>query len=296
MSNKRLKKICLFPHFSILLLTTLLISAWLIYLLQNYPTSAIISIITFAFAFYLLLIWCIHLIQFIRWFKWKKNQNLIFQLWKNNPKLRINFSLVTNLVWDGIYALFQFCLGIKHQSLWYYFLSAYYSFLAIMRFFLAHHSLHHDPGEKPQQEIHYYRFCGWIFLLLNLALSGMIFIMIQEVPTIKHHSITTIAMAVYTFTNLIIAIKKSIQYHQLNSPIFSATSLISLTTALVAMLTLENNMLSVFANDTMTIKKRKLFLILSGGTLSICINIMAISMIIQSNRKLYQWRKNNERQ
>ena len=137
-----------------------------------------------------------------------------------------------------------------------------------------------------QQELARYRTCGWVFLLTNLALSGMMFYMIYENRAVRHNEITTITMAAYTFTTLTMAIVNVIRYRKLGSPAVSAAKAISLAAACVSMLTLENTMLTTFRSETMTPEKTRLFLALSGGAVSVFIIAMAIYMIVQANRKL----------
>ena len=57
-----------------------------------------------------------------------------------------------------------------------------------------------------REELLRYRLCGWIFLVMNLALSLMVFFMVYWNRTFHHHEITTIALAAYTFTAFTMAI------------------------------------------------------------------------------------------
>ena len=135
-----------------------------------------------------------------------------------------------------------------------------------------------------RQELTRYRACGWVFLLTNLALSGIMFYMIYEHRVTRHGEIITITMAAYTFTTLTMAIINVIRYRKFNSPILSAAKAIA--AACVSMLTLENTMLVSFNKGAMPQQIVRLFLALSGGVVSAFIIAMAIYMIVQANRKL----------
>ena len=137
-----------------------------------------------------------------------------------------------------------------------------------------------------REELIKYRACGIVFLIMNLALALIIFFMVYWNRTFMHHEITTIAMAAYTFTAFTMAIINFIKYRKYNSPIFSASKAISLASACVSMLTLESTMLTTFNDGSMDALTRKLFLGLSGGAVSAFIIVMALYMIVQSNRKL----------
>ena len=144
------------------------------------------------------------------------------------------------------------------------------------------------------KELIKYRACGIIFLVMNLALSLIIFFMVYWNRTFVHHEITTIAMAAYTFTALTVAIINIVRYRKYNSPIFSASKATSLASACVSMLTLESTMLTTFQDGTMSDLTRRIFLGVSGGFISAFIIVMAIYMIVQSNRKIMILEKEKE--
>ena len=137
-----------------------------------------------------------------------------------------------------------------------------------------------------RNELILYRFCGWIFMVMNLALSLIVFFMVYWNRTFRHHEITTIILAAYTFTAFTIAIINMVKYRKYNSPVFSASKAISLASACVSMLILASTMLTTFGDDTMDSITRKIFLGSIGGVVSIFVLVMAICMIRQSSKKL----------
>lgn len=137
-----------------------------------------------------------------------------------------------------------------------------------------------------REELIRYRLCGWIFLVMNLALSLMVFFMVYWNRTLRHHEITTIALAAYTFTAFTMAIINMVKYRKYNSPVYSASKAISLASACVSMLTLEATMLTTFGAGTMGTITRKIFLGCTGGVISVFVVVMAIYMIRQSSKKL----------
>ena len=155
-----------------------------------------------------------------------------------------------------------------------------------MRFFLVRHTSRHKPGELMKEELIKYRACGIVFLLMNLALALIIFFMVYWNRTFNHHEITTITIAAYTFASLTMAIMNVVKYRKYNSPVYSASKAISLTAALVSMLTLESTMLTTFGDGTMDLTTRRIMLGATGGVISVFIIGMAIYMIVQSNKKL----------
>lgn len=286
MEWKKIGKAILFPHIAIMIILFPVATVFLVYSMVFMGTESVISIISYVIAAYTLTVWCFRIPQIIRFFKIFKAENKYARLWQDDTRLRVNVSLYGSLMWNTAYAVFQLGLGFWHHTFWFFSMAGYYISLAVMRFFLVRYTSKHDPGEKMQDELSCYRTCGIIFLIMNVALSLMIFFMVYWNRTFHHHEITTIAMAAYTFTSLALAIINIVKYRKYNSPVYSAAKAISLAAACVSMLTLESTMLTTFNDGTMTLESRRILLGISGGAISVFIIAMAIYMIVQSSKKL----------
>lgn len=286
MNWKKLGKALLFPHIAIMIILVPIATALLVYAMVVLGTESIAAIISYVLAAYTLAIWCFKIPYLINFFKTFKRENKYVQTWKNDTSLRVNVSLYGTLIYNIAYALLQLGMGLRHHTFWFYSLAGYYTCLAVMRFFLARYTIKHKPGEKMREELLRYRFCGCIFLVMNLALSLMVFFMVYWNRTFHHHEITTIALAAYTFTAFTRAIINMVKYRKYNSPVYSASKAISFASACVSMLTLEATMLTTFGDGTMDAITRKLFLGCTGGGVSLFVVVMAIYMIRQSSKKL----------
>ena len=137
-----------------------------------------------------------------------------------------------------------------------------------------------------RDELVRYRTCGWVFLLMNLALALIIFFMVYFNRTFEHHMITAIAMAAYTFTAFTVSIVNVVKYRKYNSPVFSASKAISFAAACVSMLTLASTMLTTFGDGTMGSIEQKIMLGSIGFAVSAVVVAMAITMIVQGTKKL----------
>ena len=286
MNWKKVGKHIIFPHIAIMLVLLPVATVFLVYSMIFVGTDSIAAYISYVLAFYTLIVWCFRIPKLIRFFKTFKEKNKYARLWQDDTRLRVNVSLYGSLMVNTAYAVLQLGLGFWHASFWYCSMAGYYISLAIMRFFLVQHTRRHKPGERMQEELIQYRNCGIIFLVMNLALSVMIFFMVYWNRTFRHHEITTITMATYTFTSFALAVRNVIQYRKYNSPVFSASKAISLASACVSMLTLESTMLTTFDDGTLDILSRQIMLGASGGVISVFIVAMAIYMIVQSSRKM----------
>lgn len=284
---KKIGKSLLFPHIVIMIILLPIAIALLVYSMMFLSSETPIAIASYALSAYTLVIWCVRIPQLITAIKTLKKENKYIKTWVGDVRLRMNVSLYGSFIWNVAYAVFQLCLGLYHSSFWYYSMAAYYIFLAAMRFHLSRHTRKYETGEKLREEFVRYRNCGIVFLVMNFALSLLIFFMVYWNRTFIHHEITTIAMATYTFTTFILAIINLVKYRKYNSPVYSASKIINLVAACVSMLTLTSTMLTTFG-EADGILFRKTMLGALGSVISLFTITIAIYMIIRANRSLKQ--------
>lgn len=249
---------------------------------KNHP----VRLVSYVLAFYTLTVWCARVPALLRSLRAAKNDCRFLRTWFGDSRLRMNVMLAGGAAWNGAYAALQLGLSVCHRSAWFASLAVYYGLLAAMRVFLARHTLRYQPGENLRRELKQYRACGWIFLAMNLALSGMMLFMIRGERAARHHRITVIAMAAYTFASLGLAVANAIRSRKSLDPAAFAVRAVSLAAASVSMLTLENTMLTTFDQGKITEDVRRLLLALSGAAVSALLAVTALSMILQGGRKL----------
>lgn len=288
---KKLGKALLFPHGAILVLLLPVAALFLIYAMAVLGTENAVSYVSYVLAAYTLTVWCVRIPAIVRGVKRFRAQNKFARRWLADERLRVKVSLYASQGWNVAYAVLQLCLGLRHHSFWFYSMAGYYLSLAVMRLSLARYTARHGTGEDRRAEFYRYRACGWVFLLMNLALSLMIFFMVYWNRTFHHHEITAIALAAYTFTALTAAIVGTVRYRRYNSPVYSASRAISLAAACVSMLTLESTLLTTFGDGSVTPLMRRLMLGISGGAVSLLILLMAIAMIVRGTKALRSLRK-----
>lgn len=285
MNWKKIWKALFFPHIAIIILLCPLSIAFLTLSLVFYDSTSAISIVSYLFAFYILLVICLRIPRIIAFCKRIKKENKFIHKYTTDVRLRITISLYGSLIFNGAYAILQLCLGFYHGSLWFYSMSIYYTMLTIMRFFLLRHTRAYDVNQDGREEGRKCCLCGWIILALNLALAVIISFIVVQNKTFHHHEITTIALATYTFVTFTFAIVNLIRYRKYNSMIYSCAKTISLICACVSMLTLESTMLTTFGGE-LTGSFAQIMLACSGGVVTIFTITMAIILIVRGMKKL----------
>lgn len=280
---KKLIKNIFYPHIAVILGLLPFSITFLILSLVYFSPSSIIAILSYLSAFYMLTVICLKIPKIISFFKNIKNKNKLAQKWFTDVQVRIKISLYCSLIWNGAYAIFQLCLGIYHNSLWFYSMFVYYLLLALMRFFLVFTTKNYTQKDS-QFEIKNTLLCGCLLLFMNLALGVIIAFIVMQNKIFEHSEITTIALATYTFTTFIFAIVNCVRYKKYSNLVYSSAKKISLITATVSMLTLESTMLSTFGkNDNNNFNM--LMLAISGAVVIIFTIIMAIIIIVQACKK-----------
>ena len=284
-----LRKLCntlLFPHVALALALVPLSASLLIGSMRYLGTDSAVSYISYVFATYTLTVWCLRIPRFIKRWNRFKTENKYARRWREDTRLRVNVSLYGSLLWNALYGIFQLWLGYYHGTVWFGALGAYYICLGVMRFFLLLHTRKFAPRERMRRELIKYCACGWVFLLMNLSLTLIIFFMVYRGRTFEHHMITAIAMAAYTFAAFSSSAVSVVKYRKYNSPVFSAAKAISLASALVSMLTLESTLLTTFGDGSMTDTAQRWMLGATGGVISALIVAMAVYMIVSGTKKL----------
>lgn len=289
---KKFGKALLFPHIAVMIALVPIATAALLCAFLIFGSEHPVSYAAYMVAFYTLCVWCIRIPDIVKLVKKIQRDNRLVNRLTTDAHLRVKLSLVGSVVFNLAYAVFQFGLGLFHGSFWFHSIAIYYLLLVVMRAFLLKDVRRATPGENMESELRRYRFCGVILLIMTQALVSMVFFITYFGRGVTHHSITTIAMAAFTFTALTVAIVNIVKYRRYNSPLFSASKAINLAAALVSMLTLETAMLSAFESEDNTPMFRSLMTGLTGIAVCLIIIAIAIFMIVRSTKALKKLKNN----
>lgn len=196
---------------------------------------------------------------------------------------RTEAALYQGFLINLLYAGIKMFSGIFYRSVWFITLAAYYILLAIMRFSLLNYV--RNTKKNKIFEWKRYRLCGIILLFMNIALTGIVILVVYKNSGFEYPGMLIYVMAMYTFYAVITAVWNLIKFRRYGSPVMSAAKVINLTAALVSMLSLETAMLTQFgaADDPMF---RQIMTASTGVGISIIVIGMAIFMIVYSTKQL----------
>ena len=116
-------------------------------------------------------------------------------------------------------------------------------------------------------------------------LSGSVLMILYENKGFEYHGFLIYAMAAYTFYMTTRAIINVVKYRKYHSPVMSITKIITLSAALVSMLSLETAMFSQFGGE-MAAENQHLMIILTGAAVSITVVTMSVYMIVKCAKEI----------
>lgn len=181
--------------------------------------------------------------------------------------------------------IWKLSFGIYYKSAWFISLALYYFVLAWMRLSLIRPFSVKEGEIRKKAELKRYRICGASLLVINIALSGIVVLAVKKENGFTYPGYMIYVMAMYAFYSVITAVINLVKYRKYGSPVLSAAKVISLTTAMVSMFSLESAMLAQFADASRTAFK-KIMTECTGGVICVIVIGMAVYMMFRSTKEI----------
>lgn len=289
MDWKKIGKKLLFPNVLIILLLTIISAALLVYVFVNGLETAAIAYVSYLISFYGLTVLVIRLCMVLpkqyRNIKQKVYDNPWGNRYMTDAAFRTKISLHMSLGIHLLYVGMNVVLAFMNKTRWFGILAGYYLILAVMQFLLLKYAIKKGIGTDRPGELRRARVCAIILLNLNFVLSGAVLMILYQNKGFEYQGILIYAMAAYTFYSTIRAVVDLIRYRKYKSPIMTTTKIITLSSALVSMLSLETAMFSQFGQD-MNPTSRRMMIALTGAGISMAVIGMSSYMIIKTSQEL----------
>lgn len=209
---------------------------------------------------------------------------VIGRLIKENT-FRTQIALYPGFLINVVYVIWKLSFGIYYNSAWFISLALYYFVLAWMRLSLIRPFSVKEGEIRKKAELKRYRLCGVSLLVINIALSGIVVLAVKKENGFTYPGYMIYVMAMYAFYAVITAVINLVKYRKYGSPILSAAKVISLTTAMVSMFSLESAMLAQFADASQTAFK-KIMTECTGGVICVIVIGMAVYMMFRSTKEI----------
>lgn len=289
MDFKKLGKKLLFPPIWVTVLLTVISAAALVYVFVKGLTENPVAYVVYIVSFYTVSVLSIFLAAVLpkryKQIKQKVYDNPIGNRYMTDPAFKTHVSLYASLAVNLLYVGTNVLSYALYRSMWFVVMAVYYSILAAMRFLLANYMRTRGIGKNRLGELKRARLCSYILMTVTLALSGTVLMILYQNKGAKYNGILIYVMAAYTFYITTLAIVNYIRYRKYNSPVMTVTKTVTLSAALVSMLSLETAMFAQFGAE-MSSENKQLMIMLTGAGVSAVIIVLSIYMIVRTTREI----------
>ena len=247
-----------------------------LYKLEMHPIAYVLYMI----AFYTLVVVCVRIPGIVRWVKEKLHANKYTDLYLTDKDLRVRISMYRGLLISFIFATFKIILGFVYNSSWLFAMAGYNTILSLMRFIVIFRSQKKGLSEMEERKrgLRSYQVCGWLVMVLNIAVSVVMFMVIVQKQTIEYHMIVTIGLAAFTFYCFTMAVINMVKYRDRKNPVYAAIKRIDMVKAIVSIFTLQVAMLTAFNGQGEAVDVN-LMNTLTGVAVTIAINTIGAMML-----------------
>lgn len=289
MNWKKLGRHLLFPPLWIIIILVILSAIALPVIFLNHLEASLIAYPLYVLAFYTVMVLSVYLGIVLpkqyRHIRQKLYENPLGNRYMTDVAFKTHVSLYLSLAVNLLYAAMNGLSYILYRSMWFVILACYYTVLAMMRFLLVRYVRNYKIGTDRLGELNRARLCSFILLTINFMLSGSVLMILFENKGFEYHGFLIYAMAAYTFYMTTRAIINVVKYRKYHSPVMSITKIITLSAALVSMLSLETAMFSQFGGD-MDPEHQGLMVVLTGAAVSITVVAMSVYMIVKCAKEI----------
>lgn len=295
MDWKKIGKRLLYPPVWIIFLLTILSAVTLVMVfikgLEESPIAYIVYVVSF-YTVSVLSIFCVMVFpKRYKEIKEKIYNHPLGNRYMTDVAFRTHISLHTSLIINLLYVGLNVFMGVWYQTRWFGILAGYYAILAVMRFLLVKFVNKNGIGKERVLEFQRSRICGYILMTVNASLSCAVLMILYQDKGYEYHGILIYVMAMYTFYVITHAIIDIIKYRKYNSPVMSTAKIISLSAALVSMLSLETAMFSQFGAE-MSPENQRIMIIATGAGVSGAVIAMSVYMIVRATKEIKKLRGN----
>jgi hypothetical protein len=265
------------------------------YIIKSNRQDSVFAYFSYVFSAYVLVVLVVVIFGIIKKIKKIIYSNPYGKRYLGDIEYRSALSLYQGVFINLIYTIFSFVTSWIYASVWLGTIAVYYLSLSSIRFLLLR-SIRRiaalETNEKVlANELHSYRTCGYMMFLLNVAMTGMVIQMIWQNKGYAYHGYIIYMSAAYTFYCLIISIINIVKFRKSSNIILSATKALNFARALMSVLVLQTAMLEQFGSDDATF--RRVMNTVTGSGVLIIVFTMAMTMVIQANKKLKRLQINN---
>lgn len=199
-----------------------------------------------------------------------------------NKRQQIILFTMGSLIINLSYSMYNALLGIMQKSVWFITMGVYYAILSIMRIIAVKGEYNQNKKARMMKEISIMRTTGILLFLLTFTLTGSICLSLKYDLAKSYGTITMITIATYTFPKIVIAVINLVKAKKRDSPLIITIRNISISDALVSMLSMQMSMFATFGKEEAG--KSHTMNVITGAGVCFCIVLIGLSMIYNSKK------------
>ena len=175
------KKLLFLPLWVIIILAFISTGALVVVFVKGWETLPVASIV-YVTAFYSLAVLCVFCWKvfpgYYKGIKGKVYENKYANRYFTDAAFKTHISLYGSLVINLLYVAVNAVSAVIYHTYWFAIFAVYYAIMAIMRFLLVRYVGRNQIGESRLGELKRSRLCAFILMTVNLALSGVVLMMV----------------------------------------------------------------------------------------------------------------------
>lgn len=269
------------PNTLLGLLICLFSSVLLIYVFSMHLEGTMTSYIAYFLSSYSLVIFMVWFCKVCKFSSDFIKRTKLYNIYMQYYTTIIKYLLIISSIFNFIYGIFKLGTGIIYKSWWFITFAIYYLVLWFMKISLVIEVKHF--GNDINNEYKKLRNTGLALFMLDIVLVGMIMLIIKQNQVLTYPGYLIYIMALYDFYLITIAFMNVFRHRKIESPAIYASKCISLTVAMISMLSLEVAMIYKFGNNDTNF--RIIMISCTGFGIAIVNFVMALIMIYKSKKK-----------
>lgn len=271
----------LFPNKIIAIPLCLLSTILLVYVFSIHLEGTFLSYIAYLLSAYSLIIFIVWFCKACKFSADFIKRTKIYHFYDKHSSFIMKTTLLISSIINLMYGIFKLSTGIYYKSWWFISFAIYYLILWLMKILLVKDTKHF--GDNINKELKKMKNTGIILFTLNIVFIGIIILIMSKNHYFYYPGYLIYGVALYDFYLIITAIVNVVKHSNSKSPIITASKCISLTVAMISILSLEVAMIYQFGNNEQNFKR--IMVACTGFGITFINTIMSLIMIYKGKRK-----------
>ncbi len=269
------------PRLPLILLLCVTSTAMLVYVFSFSKENTLIAYASYVISAYTLVVVCFRMPGIIITIKKALHKNPYISRFLTDSNFRDRIALRSGLAVRLIYSVFKFVSGIIYSSVWFGAEAIYHLLIGAIQFLAVRIEQKKNVTDLTEWSV--CRVCGVLMLLLNGAISAVVFMTVSHNESYVYPGLVIYATAAYTFYRVISTVIQMVKYRKNHKPMSYVSKVLNFSASLMSLFALQTAMLTQFGDGTINSAALNIF---TGTLVCATVVFIAIYMIIRSTKEI----------